>query len=173
MTYLAFFLLGVGFGGAVGTYLIYIHFEKNVVKDTEILLKEVREKIATGAQNLELLGSLKYRISQVNDMSLQQTRLLDSLNKVSQSEAQNIVLIVKDLEHRKFTIFKSMLDDGVDSEVKVLTPQGEKMMKMSEALALYESNQTPKNTDSRPVSRSLKLVTNEGDEDELKNPTLH
>lgn len=171
MVNLVFFLFGLTLGTATGAFIIYRYYSGLMIKETEALLKEVQEKIATGSKNLELLGSLKYRISQVNEMSLQQTKLLDSLNKVSQEESQHIVLIVKDLEHRKFAIFKSMLADGVDSEVKVLTQQGEKMMKMSDALALYETNN--KKTDPRPSSRKLRLVNNEGDEDEPSNKTLH
>lgn len=184
--------LGLLLGALIGAYLMQHYLIKvfnSKAKEINVELEKAKDALIKQAGNLELIGSIKYRAKKAVEIFQLQQDLLGSLDQPSKnatySRNKNTILSqIKELEEQKMDIYRSILADGVDSDMTVMTSTGEKKtMKLSEVIKLHDSGTQvppPPQTDSQSTSaKVIKLVTNKKEEDESdetpkpSGPTIH
>ena len=176
MLLLTGFVLGV-ISTFIGLYLFLRNAEKKIKDELKDKPKspsptELANKIFSKG---ELIGSVKYRFKMIDDKTSEQQNLLNGLKGPSAGAAvsrhrNSVISRIKELEEEKSELMRSILDDGIDPEVTILTPSGDtEKVKMSEALSMREaakpaSSFQPKNkTDPNLIrmKRRFRVVKNE------------
>lgn len=171
MLLLASFLLGIVFGfiaTITAAYLTFKHLDKQ------------QSEVDKVKKDIKLIASIKKRFSTVSEITNQQMELLSRTERPSasalHSKHQNgIIGEIKRLEEEKISIFRSILKDGLDPNLSIIIDGKVTTMKMSEAVSLYESNQSPTiKTETKSTRGKLHLVINEdkdvgGSEEDKKN----
>lgn len=136
----------------------------------------------------ELVGSVKYRMKQVDELTNTQNDLSAHVLRPNASAAHSkwkndLIGQLKDLERLKINIFRSIVADGLDPLLMMgVEGNGEpKLVKMSEAIALFDSEKGHYNlpapdpkTESKSSQKSLRLVVDNTEEkiDESGSPKV-
>lgn len=180
--------LGFIVGALVGAYFMYGFLQVAFSERLKKLLSEKLNNLQNNSKDaVHKLDHLKSKVETLSDLVQRQQDLLGSLDQPSKNATHSkhknqVISQIKDLEAQKIVILKEILAEGVDLDIKVLTPDGEKIMKLSEAIKVHEKNLGATSyappTDPQPSkSNILKLIKNKKDEedDEPKSsgPTLH
>ncbi len=166
------FFLGIVAGAAVTT-LAGLIYGTSLAKQEDVKVKEAMK-------NVELLGSVKYRFTKVNEITEAQLNLINQAERPSASASHSkhkndIVGQIKALEEEKIEIFRSILKDGVDPKLSIMTDGKMQSIRMSEAVAMHDGTQTypVSNTEpSKPHKNGLRLVTTSEDVNESSNPEV-
>ena len=133
------------------------------------------DQLEKNAKDLQMLGSIKYRLKQVADLEEKQQQLysdhsLPSKNSLHSRFKNKMSDQLKGLQDQKMTIFQSILDDGMDPNVKFLTENNEeKMAKLSEYMIYmkqlmgknYKSDPIPDPKTGSSIKSKLRLISNE------------
>lgn len=143
---------------------------------------EQRKKIDSKKlyRDIELIGSVKYRFTKVNEITEKQLELVSRTDRPSASAAHsrnknNIVSEIKALEEEKMDIFRSILNDGIDPNLQMIIDGQPQTIKMSEAVAMHENNYATssiKTESKKPRKNPLKLVANREDNNEFEDPKV-
>lgn len=150
--------------GIVGSHLSKRYDNETDLKDT--------------IKDIELMGSVKYRFTRVTEITDRQLELVTRAERPSASAAHSrhknsIIGELKALEQEKIEIFRSILADGIDPKLSIVIDGKPSTMKMSEAVALYDTNAgnapsapQSKTETNTPRNNGLKLVHNQESNDE-------
>lgn len=151
----------VGFVSGVVSTLLYASYKvAQYNKKDDKLIEGIKK-------DLDLAVSVKKRFARVTQITSEQMELLANAERPSasatHSKYQNsIVSELKKLEKEKMDIFRSILKDGVDPKLSVIADGKPTVMKMSEAVSLYDSHQSPSDfSDSKNPRVRLRLVRQE------------
>jgi hypothetical protein len=162
------FCLGIGCTLVAG--MIWgSHITKDEKQSTDKLIK-----------NIELMGSVKYRFTRVNEITEQQLNLIGRAERPSASAAHSrskndIVGQIKALEEEKIEIFRSILKDGLDPKLQIMIEGKPQIIKMSEAVAMHDGTMEypqPETDPIKPRNNGLKLVHNIEEVHESSNPEV-
>lgn len=153
-----------------------------VVVLDQFLINKKSPKIDTDKmiKNIELLGSIKYRVTQISNITDRQIELASRTERPSASAAHSrykndIVGELKSLEEDKITIYRSILKDGIDPELQMIMGGELKTLKMSEVIAIHDGKTDNLKTDPiKSRNNGLHLVTkNEAQNDvTTSNPEI-
>lgn len=185
MVTLGWFLIGCATGALALIAISFMFAPKlNVPADSQ------RSKMKDAIKEIELIGSIKYRIEKINEITQLQLSLLSQMDRPSASASHSrykneIVRHMKQLEEEKFNIFRSILKDGFDGNINVSIDGKMQSLKISEVIAMYDGQQQQPNppqnkTDSispREEKRLRLVINNKGNQDDQapnpSDPTLH
>lgn len=149
--------------GAISTVLAGLAWGSSLSKKDEKKLKE-------SASKLELMGSVKYRFTQVNEITERQLSIVSQAERPSASAAHSrykndMAGLLKSLEEEKMNIFRSILKDGIDPNLTIMIDGESKKIRMSEAVAQHDgTSATPVKTEpSKPKNNGLRLITPDED----------
>ena len=163
-------------------YIVAINRISKMIIIFNLYEKEVNKLVKginSSYKQAELLGSVKERFKQFQELTGDQQSLLGQVDRPSAGAAHSkyknsIIGELKFLEEKKKEILKSVLDDGFDVEITMLDMKGAKSkMKISEFL--NEQSISSENTESnnpqeagkilRLVKQPLRLVKEEKSDD--------
>lgn len=143
-----------------------------------------KDQTRKAIEDIELLGSIKYRMKLVNELTTSQMDLIGQLDRPAASATHarhknSIIAQLKEIEEQKTDIFRSIVDDGVDPIITAydLNSGEPKEMRMSEALDIRSTETPQPETDPknpRDNGTNLRLIKNEDDNaPDPINPTIH
>lgn len=151
----------IGFVFGIVAVVIYASIQvKNMNLKEDKLIDNMKSEI-------DLVLSVKKRFTEITEITDRQMDLMSGAERPSasalHSKHQNgIISELKKLEEQKMTIFKSILQDGLDPNLSIMVDGKPTVMKMSEAVSMYETNQERSdNTESKIPRVKLRLITNE------------
>ncbi len=162
-------------GAATTILLLYLS-----VRDTPKKTKDMNKLI----DDIEKVGSIKYRFKQAQDIADVQLELLARVSRPNASASHSrykndIVGQLKDLERQKMDIFRSILADGVDPNLIMILNGEQTTVKMSEAVAMYDAENgeykrpaSPPKTDPINPRNGLKLIVDNGDKNDTSDPKV-
>ena len=136
------------------TYLLYaVCFVSGMISMLLI------EKLATSQgkvdrmkaiEQLKKVGTLEYRFDELDELTLKQIDLMDRLEESTGKNAEIINDKIQYIEQKKVDIFRSLLKDGLDPKISIVTASGSiEKMPLSKALEhlgynSHEPEPTPK-----------------------------
>lgn len=179
------FVLGLIVGAAFITMLSFL-LSPSIAAPTAAQ----QSKINKAFKEIELIGSIKYRIEKVNELTKIQLGLLSQMDRPNASAAHSrykndIARQMKQIEEEKMSVFRSIIKDGFDPNLSIQIDGKPQSLKMSEVVSMYDGNQPnsspQKKTDpispSREEKRLRLVVSDKGNHDEQapnpSNPTIH
>jgi len=118
---------------------------------------QVSKKKELSKADREMIGSIKYRLKNIESITIKQLKLMDMIQAPNKGSAhargkRDLMGSIEDLEKEKMDIFRSILKDGFDPTVSVCDETGYKVeMKMSAAITKSEKhNKTEDNVPLPP-----------------------
>ena len=140
------------------------------------------QELTDAMKDLELMGSIKSRFKDVEELVHEQLSLMGALDTPSSSASHSkhksdLISRIKQIEEDKLSIYKTILADGINPTLTAIIDGDATKMTLSEAVhemesALEKVSPLPPKTDSKkPRENFLKLVKNENT-NESKNPTI-
>lgn len=135
LTVTSAFFLGM-VAGALVLLAALLSYSGELSKKEDVALKKT-------LKDIELMGSVKYRFSKVNEITEQQLALISRAERPSASAAHSrskndIVGQIKALEEEKISIFRSILKDGIDPKLQMIVDGKPQTILMSEAVAAHD-----------------------------------
>ena len=162
------FLIGLASGYLlcfITMLVIYVRASKNVKKKAGT--ESVADRTTKLLNQAELIGSVKYRFKLITKLTEEQQNLVSRLEGPSSGPAfskhrNSVYAQVNDLERQKSEIMETILEDGLDPKISMVTPEGETVdVKLSEYLAIRKSKEDNKNlAPNKPVSKVVKKEEN-------------
>lgn len=115
-----------------------------------------KSKLSLATHKAEMRGFMKPHLKKLGDLNKSQSALLSSLDAPSASASHSrykneIVEKIKALEAEKMTIYREILDQGMDPTVSVYNKGEEEVIKLSEAVSRYNSSNPPKTPTKKQV----------------------
>jgi hypothetical protein len=181
------------FGIIVGILIGILINSKIQRFNTNSLLKTIKKELLNAYEEGVKHGAIKLKIERINEISKIQLDYIGALDRPNASASHarhknNLVSQVKSLEEEKITLFKSILEDGMDPLLTVVIDGVTKNLRASELLPILESGHVPpaetleSKTDSNSsVSTKSKLYvvkptqenTDDRGESNPSNPAIH
>jgi hypothetical protein len=152
--------------------------DEELLGDAEFALKELAEAV----KDLELIGSIKSRFKDADELVHEQLDLMGALDAPSSGASHSkhkgeLITRIKQIEAEKLAIYKTILADGINPTLTAVIDGDATDMKLSDAVhemesALEKVSPLPQKTDSKkPRENFLKLVKSEN-VNESENPTI-
>ena len=141
------------------TYLVYaICFISGMI--TMLLIDKVassrgREARVKAIAQLKKVGTLEYRFDELDQLTLKQIDLMDRLGVASGKNLEIINDKIQYIEQKKVDIFRSLLKDGLDPKISIVTADGSiEKMPLSAALEHLGYNETASTLSETPKKKS-------------------
>ncbi len=166
-------ILVFGFGMVAGVFLTILC----MTLYGDHLAKKEGDSFKKTLKDIELMGSVKYRFTKVNEITEQQLNLIGRAERPSASAAHSrskndIVGQIKALEEEKISIFRSILKDGIDPKLQIIVDGKPQTIKMSEAVAMHDGTQAypeSKTEPMKPRNNGLRLIQSSEDSNAKSN----
>jgi hypothetical protein len=157
LTITSAFFLGM-LAGALILLLAGLVYGGEISKKEDAALKK-------SLKDIELMGSVKYRFTKVNEITEQQLNLISRAERPSASAAHSrskndIIGQIKALEEEKMVLFRSILKDGIDPKLQMIVDGKPQTILMSEAVAAHDGTipYPDSKTEPKTVERKLHLI---------------
>lgn len=162
-------LLSLHFAASlVNLFLVFMYRRRaRIIKEDAAIVNALAESL----QQAELIGSIKQRFKQFQQLTEAQQELFRQADipsaGSSHSKFKNSVISeIRSLEEKKRDILKTILADGIDAPVRMIDGDGTMTsMRISEVLAkdFDKDTKTDPIPDRKPV-RNLRLIKGEKDD---------
>lgn len=130
----------------------------------------------------EKIAAIKAKFDFFQELTLKQLDLIGKLDQPSSNASHSrfknsLRQDIKQIEEEKMSILQSILDDGVDAEVKVITPDGsttkKRISEIVNMLAEGLGNSEMKTDSNSPKNNVTKLQLVKENDNEPGDPKIH